>query len=446
MKVIFISDNLAQYHTFVRSENMYDFQLDLFNHVEVNQRAIQKVYYDLFIVDVAEPLLAVPPWIREQVQHQYYYQVIFISDYALPPAIEYFLDPHIFKVINHQTAIDSLEDVVVEVRNYVPESRYTRSANFAKKKNFINSLLGNHSSIKKTNDFIKIVSKAPNAPCLIRGESGTGKNFCARMIHKTSNLRDELFYVKNCENTTTTEFLRDFFGSEDSNNKDHENGKGLLEKYSGGTIVLKNIEKLPREIQDKLYLVFEERAFKPPAANRLVEVDLRLIGTTKLNLEWFVKNQNFNSDLYYHLNAFEMVLPPLRERQQDIELLARYYMQYYNYLYGKNIKEFTPSALKVLIDYKWPGNIKELKDVVEKAVFASTSQQITNTLLSEHLIFDYKVTQEEEYFGNCTIKELEKIHIEHVLQRTKGNKSKAAGVLDISRTTLREKMRQYEIE
>ncbi len=187
----------------------------------------------------------------------------------------------------------------------------------------------------------------------------------------------------------------------------------------------------------------EDHVFRPIDGNRVLEARIRLIGTTKHNLEWFVKHQNFNSGLYYHLNAFEIHLPPLRERTEDIELFAYYYLQTFNYLYGKNVKSFTTSAMNILKEYKWPGNIRELKDVVERAVFSSTGEEITNKSFPESLSAKIETKSDEEYFGNCSIKEIEKMHIEQVLFNTNGNKSRAASILNISRTTLREKMRQY---
>jgi two-component system response regulator AtoC len=158
-----------------------------------------------------------------------------------------------------------------------------------------------------------------------------------------------------------------------------------------------------------------------------------------------VKHHRFNPDLFYHLNAFEIELLPLRERTEDIFLLTKYFIQQFNYIYDKEIKWLSSHAEQLIKTYKWPGNVNELKNVIERAVFICNSKEINVDDIPDALKSEKENLQQPDYFGNCSIKELERIHINHVLQRTKGNKSKAAGILDISRTTLREKMRIYEI-
>jgi DNA-binding NtrC family response regulator len=396
----------------------------------------------LFIVDLEDPLLAVPPWLREQSQQEYFFQIIFISNQPLTESIQNLIGQRIYQIVSEKTAFESLSEIISSARESGNNHSYKSNALPEGDSIPSNGLLGHHSAITSINKYIEIISKAPSAPCLIRGETGTGKNTCARMIHRANSLRDDLFFVKNCENSTSLELLKDFFGV-DNETENMQKQIGLFEQYSGGTLVLKNIEKLPREVQDKLLLVLDDRVYRPFNSKRIAEANLRIIGTTKHNLEWFVKNQNFNSGLYFHLNAFEIHLPPLRERLDDFELLASYYLQSYSQMYGKKIKSFSTSAMKLLKEYKWPGNIREVKDLIEMAVFACSADQITNNTLPESLTIKIESSQEEEYFGNCSMREIERIHIEHVLEKTKGNKSKAASVLDISRTTLREKMRQY---
>ena len=136
----------------------------------------------------------------------------------------------------------------------------------------------------------------------------------------------------------------------------------------------------------------------------------------------------------------------MRERREDIDMISNYYLQYFNYLYGKSIKRISTSTRNIFKEYRWPGNVKEIKDVMERVVFVCASEQITTNELPEALKKNNNPSKQEEHLGNCSIRELERVHIEHVLQRTKGNKSKAAGILEISRTTLREKMRQFGLD
>jgi DNA-binding NtrC family response regulator len=446
-KILFVSDNLSRYHGFIRRENGYDYSLELLTHAEANQRSLTREFYDLFIIDVEQQWLALPPWVVEQSQQHYFHQYIFISDKSLSGELENLLNKRIFKIVKHQLAEDILPDIVNDAREHARVHQYPATLEKSVPlKPYVPGLLGNHPSIKGINKFIEIIGRARHAPCLIRGERGSGKQTCAKLIHNTNDLRDNMFFVKDCEGATATDMLSDFFGVEEESELHGPKRIGLFKQYSGGTIVLKNIEKMNREVQAKLLLFLEDRLYKPIGGKEVLESKVRLIGTTKFDLEWFVKHQGFNPGLYFHLKAFEIALPPVRERREDIDLISNYYMQYFNYMYRKSLKRISTSTRNILKEYRWPGNVKEIKDVMEKAVFICSSEQITSNELPDALKKNTQPSKQEEQLGNCSIRELERIHIEHVLQRTKGNKSKAAGILEISRTTLREKMKQFSLD
>lgn len=444
-KIIFISDNFDNFHNFIRKRNAFEYSLDLLTHAEANRQLIYNKFYDLFIIDIRESWLAIPHWIREQARHRYYFQFIFITNASLSAELSNLLNQKIFKVISKKEALESLSDYVYEARANSNDQRYNPEASVIKNNRKIAGMLGSHPAIKKTNEFIQIVSRARFAPCLIRGETGTGKNLCGRLIHRANDLKEDLFFTKNCEETTSNEMLGDLFGVENTNDLYGPVRKGLIELYSNGTLVLKNIEYLSPEVQEKLLLFLDSRIFKPLGGNRSIEANIRLIGTTQQNLEWFVRHKGFNSALFYHLNAFEVYLPPLRDRTEDLPVLAKYYRQYYNNHFAKSVKEITPTAMNLLKKHTWPGNIRELRDIIGRAVFRTKSHQITVGELTEISKTNGQTSPTENYIGNCSIKEIEKIHIQHVLERTNGNKSKAANILSISRTTLREKLRSYEI-
>lgn len=445
LKIAFISDNFEQYQSFIRRNDNFTHSLDLFRHIEANHKGIYRSYYDLFIVDLSEPWYAIPPWIKEQAQQPYYYQFLFISNAPLTDELKNTLGLKIFKTIKRNQAVENLNDIIKDVQEFSTKHSFSGDKNSVSKDTILPGLMGEHPSIKKTNDFIQLVSKARYAPCLIKGESGSGKIHSARAIHRANDLRDDLFFIKNCEHGTNSELLGDLFGVENENDIYGPPRQALLSQYATGTLVLKNIEKLSTEVQEKLLIYFEARTFKPMGSKENIESNIRIIGTTKHNLEWFVKHHRFNPDLFYHLNAFEIELLPLRERKEDIFLLTKYFIQSFNYIYDKEIKWVSAQAEQLIKTYKWPGNVNELKNVIERAVFICNSKEISIDDIPESLKAENENVQQPEYFGNCSIKELERIHINHVLQRTKGNKSKAAGILDISRTTLREKMRLYEL-
>lgn len=442
-KIVFISDRLQQFQTYFRANNAFGFGIDLLNHSEANKRFIFRNYYELFIVDLQNQLLAIPQWIREQAQHHYFHQFIFISDKAINPLITELLGQRIFKTIDSKTAANDLQDEVQKARLYFEEHQYRFDPSQFVTETPFEGLMGEHPSVKRINDFIKLVSKARYAPCLISGENGTGKELCASLIHKANELRDDLFFIKNCENATTNDLLGDLFGVEDESDIYGPVHKGLLEVYAGGTVILKNIHKTPPDVQDKLLHYLEDKAFRPLGSKRLVEANTRLIAFCERNLEWFVKHRNFNSDLFFHLNAFEIALPPLRERGEDIVLLANYYLQAANQHIGKAITSISLPAKRILKNYYWPGNIEELKNTIEDTVLRCKTSEIELQDLEDHLNGNNGVTQEDTQLGTCSLKEIEHIHIVRVLANTEGNKSKAASILEISRTTLREKLKQY---
>lgn len=442
-KIVFISDRLQQFQNYFRANNVFGFGIDLLNHSEANKRFIFRNFYELFIVDQQNQLLAIPQWIREQAQHHYFHQFIFISDKAINPLITDLLGQRIFKTIDSKTAANDLQDVVQKARLYFDEHQYRFDpAQFVTETPF-EGLMGEHQSVKRINDFIKLVSKAPHAPCLISGEDGTGKELCASLIHKSNELRDDLFFVKNCENQTTNDLLGDLFGVEDESGIYGPAHEGLLEVYAGGSVVLKNIQKTPPDVQDKLLQYLEDKVFRPLGSKRVIEANTRIIAFCERNLEWFVKHRNFNSDLFFHLNAFEISLPPLRERSEDIILLANYYLQAANQHLGKSISQISAPAKRMLKNYYWPGNIEELKSAIEDTVLRCKSSEIELQDLDAHLNGSNEAPPENSQLGDCSLKEIEHLHIERVLINTEGNKSKAAGILQISRTTLREKIKQY---
>jgi len=445
-KIIFISDQLNIYSEFLKSDNSGSYNIEMMGHAEANRRHIFQNYYDLFIIDMKEEWLAIPPWVFEQVQHHYFFQFIFISDNRISKDLDDVLNVRIYKVIDKQTAQNQLVNLVEEFKIYSGNHRFKHLKQNNANSSGLISLVGNHNSIKSINNFIDIVSKTKSASCLIRGEIGTGKSLCAQLIHQKNGTPQGKFVTKNCEGATINEIFGDLFGVDGETEIYGPKRIGLLEKYFDGTILLKNIEKLPIDVQNKLLLFLEGHIFTVLGSKRIVESNARIIGVTQHNLEWFVRHQNFNSGLFYRLKAFEIHLPSLRDRKEDIEPLANYYLQYYNNQLGKEIKSISSVAQQMMNEYNWPGNIKEIKNIIERATIICNTNQVIAEDLPDNLQNDSENKHNSEYLGNCSLKELEKIHIHHVLIRTNGNKSKAAEILDISRTTLREKMRVYEIE
>ena len=276
-KIVFISDRLKEFQTYFRANNSFALGVDLLTHSEANQRHIYRNFYDLFIVDLDEKWLSIPQWIREQSQQHYFHQFIFIADKNINPLLKELLGQRVFEIVDFKSAVSDLKSVVEEAKNHFEEHKYHFDQSQFVTETPFEGLLGNHNSVQRINDFIKLVSKARYAPCLISGEQGSGKELCAHLIHRANELRDDLFFFKNCEKTTTNEFLGDLFGVVDESGIYGPVHKGLLEVYAGGSIVLKNIEKVPLDAQDKLLLYLEDKAFRPLGANYVVDSNARII-------------------------------------------------------------------------------------------------------------------------------------------------------------------------
>lgn len=315
--------------------------------------------------------------------------------------------------------------------------------NFDNQKN--NKLVGNTKTIRNLNDFIKFISKSTYTPCLIFGEEGTEKLEVVKMIHEQNEDQYTQLRTINCAKLNENELSEKFFGVEYSNSKGKENIRGEIELAEEGTLVLENIEKLPEKIQLRLLAFIDTHRFQRTGSNKEFEIKTRIVATTISNLEKLIAEGEFSRELYYHLTAFEITLPPLRHRAKDILYLAQNFITISNQKFGHNVVELSPEAEQKFLTYNWYGNIEELRLIIDRIVLLKNSGDITLNDLPSDILKNESPRVESEILGNCSLKDLEKIHIEKTLLRTKGNKSRAAELLNISRTTLREKMRSFEL-
>ncbi|MHB2150854.1 sigma-54-dependent transcriptional regulator [Calditrichota bacterium LG25] len=446
IKIAFISDRLVEFQPFLKKTLHGEYRLDLYEHIEAIRKSIQMIYYDLFIIDLKEEWLTVPGWLLEQANHQYFYQVVFITDHPLPATLKKKMGDKIYQVLDFSNARISLSEVFKDALTAMEKRQYRDFKLPPTVRWRPDRLIGNDENIKRVNEFVEIISRTSFTPCLIRGESGTGKDLVSYIIHSENEKQQNPFIVKDCEFATTNELLSDIFGLISDNGRLNPAKKGLIEQAAGGTLVLKNIERLPAEVQNKLLLYLDSHIIKPIGGEKPIRVDTRIIAQTRFDLETFVQNGSFNPELYFHLKSFEIYLPPLRERRRDISLLVRYFLQHFSFLYAKPMPKISPMALNLLKDYYWPGNVQELREVIEFSVLSNPTSEIHLKNLPEYLSNSKNIPDDVDLLGNCSLKEIERVHIERVLARTKGNKSKAADFLQISRTTLREKLKTYGLD
>ncbi len=282
-----------------------------------------------------------------------------------------------------------------------------------------------------------------DASVLIEGESGTGKELVARAIHQQSPRKDQPFIVINCSAYPTTLLESELFG--------HEKGaftgatrqkSGRFEQAHGGTVFLDEIAEIPLSAQIKLLRVLQTQRFERVGGEQTLDVDVRIIAATNKELLQEVKNGRFREDLYYRLNVIPIHLPPLRERRNDIPLLARYFLRRFSVEQGKEIEEFSSETMRVLLDYSWPGNVRELENSIEHATVLVKGQQIEVSDLPAVL---NSVTTPGQARRQPTISEHEKELLHQVLEDCGWNKKEAARRLGISRNTLYVKLKKYQI-
>lgn len=320
-----------------------------------------------------------------------------------------------------------------------PKPRKTRPVNKKKK------LIAVHPSMKKILQMAKKIAPS-RSTVLIKGETGVGKEVMARYIHENSNRKDGPFIAVNCAALPENLLESELFG--------HEKGaftgavnrkKGKFELANGGTILLDEISEMAVSIQAKLLRVLQEREIDRVGGEYTIPVDTRVIATTNRELEKEIKEGNFRSDLYYRLNVVPLLLPPLRERTDDIAPLADFFLEKHCSLNDVPLKKITPEAVSYLKNKDWPGNIREIENLIERSTLLVDSENIS-ALDMENIYNPGEQTQPDKNLNHALVplKEMEKNMIMKALDNQKGNRTHAARILGISVRTLRNKLHEYE--
>jgi DNA-binding NtrC family response regulator len=301
-------------------------------------------------------------------------------------------------------------------------------------------LVGGSAAMKHVLELVTTVA-ATDATVLVTGESGTGKELVARAIHAHSARRYSPMVVVNCGALPDGVLESELFG--------HEAGaftgararhKGKFEAAEGGTIFLDEIGDVSSHVQVELLRVLEEKIVTRVGSNTPVPVDFRVVAATHRNLEARIAEGTFREDLFWRLNVFTIEIPPLRDRPEDIPLLAEHFLGRFAAAMSRRSMRFSPAALEALRRYPWPGNVRELQNAVERAVVIGTGPALEVGDLPVHVV------AESGKPGPGSLAEVEKAHIQAVLETAGWNISRAARVLDVDRVTLYNKIRRYELK
>jgi len=349
-----------------------------------------------------------------------------------------------------ETIANALQLKTIEQEKKILDDELKKHLHFGK-------IIGNSSAMLHVYNLIKQVAKTKTS-ILITGESGTGKELIAKAIHDESDRRDKPFIVINCAGIPETLMESELFG--------HKKGaytgavqdkKGLFEVADKGTVFLDEIGELSMHLQVKLLRVVQERAFKPVGGNEDISVDIRIISATNKDLANEVIEGRFREDLFYRLNVIEIKLPPLRERKSDLRVLAQHFLEKYSEEMGKKVTKISSYAINLLNNYPFPGNIRELENLIERSVAITD----TNILLPDSLALSLHKRRvlvdgiKGKYFDvndvskgvslDSILEEVERAYVTKAIEYSGGERSKAAQLLEISMRSLKYRLDKLDI-
>ncbi len=307
-------------------------------------------------------------------------------------------------------------------------------------------MLGESRAMAKVFDLVSRLSDS-DAAVLVRGESGTGKELVARALHARSRYADGPFVAINCAAVPASLLESTLFGHVRGAFTDAKTDRtGLFVDADGGTLFLDEIGEMPLSMQAKLLRVLQEKKVRPVGGSDEVSFDTRIVSATNRDLEEDVTTKRFREDLFYRVAVVTIEVPPLRSRGKDVLLLAQHFLAEEGARAGKEVSGITPEAARKLVDYDWPGNVRQLRNVLERAVALTRFDQITVDDLPDKIV-SHRGTQllldEEDPETMPTLEELERRYIERVLKATSGNKTMAAKILGVDRRTLYRKLERF---
>ncbi|SEK90216.1 two-component system, NtrC family, response regulator HydG [Aquimarina amphilecti] len=374
-------------------------------------------------------------------------QVVIMTGYAeinmAVSAIKQGAFDYVSKPFNPDKILQIIENALnAETKNSEPNRNKERKNNERIIPSNNSFVKGISDASKKLNEYVALVAPT-RMSVLVIGDSGTGKEYVASSIHKASKRADKPFVPVDCGAIPKEIASSEFFGHIKGSFTGAVNDKvGHFEAANGGTLFLDEIGNLSYELQVQLLRALQERKIKPVGSNKEIEVDIRVIAATNEDLSNAVKEGEFREDLYHRLNEFSIKVPPLKDRIEDLMLFANYFLEESNVELDKHVVGFADEVLDTFKKYDWPGNLRELKNIVKRSVLLSQNEMITMDVLPNDIAYaSHNSKQTYGLFKNQNEQEL----ILDALEKANGNKAKAARMLDIDRKTLYNKLKQYDI-
>ncbi len=416
--------------------------LEVADDVETAEALRQRCHFDLIITDIRLPGQSGVDWVQEMRDQGIGTPVIFMTAYAdvntaiaalRAGAVDFILKP--FRTDQMLSAVERcLEQKKIQRENFILRRQMDKLFT-------IDGMIGESQSMKNVCAVIRRVAPLPST-VLIAGESGTGKELAARALHQWSG-RSGSFVPVNCGAVSQELLESELFGHiKGAFTGAHQAREGLFGYANSGTLFLDEIGEMPVDMQAKLLRVLEERTIRPVGANREIPVDVRIIAASNRNLEKDVSSGRFRMDLFYRLNVLRIELPSLRERMEDIEALAIYFMQMLSSDLGLIAPEIEAQDIESFRKYSWPGNVREFKNLIERSLLLGRSLRECMSSMADATPEDNK--KHPQQLLALTLEDLEKHHILAVLEQVDGNQSAAARRLGVSRKTLGRKLHLWQ--
>jgi two-component system response regulator AtoC len=341
------------------------------------------------------------------------------------------------------------ESILILIAKTLEQSRARRElllAGIAEERTASEFFHGQSEAILRIYQTIERLAQS-DSTVLLQGETGTGKGVIARLIHRLSARQEKPFVAVNCAGLSRELLESELFGHEKGAFTGAVSSKpGLFELAHAGTIFFDEIAEMEPAIQARVLTVLEEKRFRRVGGIQEKEVDVRVIAATNRNLQADLKLGRFREDLYYRLNVMPLTMPPLKARREDILPLARHFIAQYSQKLNRHVQDVTPKAEVLLESYNWPGNIRELRNVIERAVILCSGNRIHASDLPLGASENWETGRPDEGEQFLSLDEVERLYIQRILTATGNNLSRGAEILGVTRSTLYNKMRKYEGE
>lgn len=424
------------------------------------QEALRKISQetpDLVTLDIKLPDGSGIELLKEIKENHPALPVIMITAFGVVDVAVQALKLGAYDFIEKPINFEKLENIVrnaletFRLKTQVAQTFKTNKIRFS-----LENIVGRSKPIRDVLELIKRLSQSGATTLLVQGESGTGKDLVSRALHYESSRRDNPFFALNCAAIPETLIETELFGYEKGAFTDAKTmKKGVFEMADGGTVFLDEISEMHINMQSKFLRVLEDQTFRRVGGIKDISVNVQVVASTNRNLEMSVNEGKFREDLYYRLSVIPIVIPPLRERKEDIPALIEHFIQRYNVQFRKNVKGISPEGMKLLMNYSWPGNVRELKNAIERAMILVDQETIDVSELPIRILDPSAALTLSRVSGDHLVKlpmegagleAIEKELILQALQYANSNKTKAAKLLKISRDTLRYKVKKHNLE